>query len=95
MRLSKESSSDGTLRELSVGVRQRDIRYEIHFASSVLKLSRYNRGATVTSLKTLSLLRYLSQDKYKNRVVPRKHFVPVNFGGVFCFLYELKFHCRN
>ena len=49
----------GTSRELPVGARQqRNIRYEVHSASSVLKIAVDTTGATVTSLRLLSLLRF-------------------------------------
>ena len=55
MRLSKKSRAEKSFRELPVGARQQhNIRFEVHSASSVLKIAVDTTGATVTSLRLFS-----------------------------------------
>ena len=90
MRLSRKSRAEKSFRELPVGARQkRNIRYEVHSASSVLKIAGDTTGATVTSLRLLSLLRFRLRSRYESRVVSRIFvlFVPAYFAGTFFIQY--------
>ena len=72
MRLSRKSRAEKSFRELPVGARQqRNIRFEVHSASSVLKIAVDTTGATVTSLRLLSLSRFRLRGRYESRVVSR------------------------
>ena len=84
MRLSGKSSREKGFRELPGGARQqRNIPSEVHFASSVLKIAVGTTGATVTSLRLLSLLRSRPAGRYESRVVPRSFLRPCFYGVFF------------
>ena len=85
MRLSRTSSRKKSFRELPGGARQQSYSGEIPSASSVLNLTVGTTGATVTSLRLLSLSRLRLQGRGKSRVVPRYSDRPC-FGDDFCFL---------